>query len=286
MRRRKRLRKGRIIILLLIILLIIATPAFGRYVFNSVKEMYLSSKKFYFTSNFLGENKTYTNWGGSEVYVVDFELYSYDNKLRKMQEDLNCIINAEVKSGSATCYIVSEGSTSTQNTTNTSLNKTIAVLNDNKIKVSVYIVPTQVITNGNNVVIEISATSVSPYEKELSSNITITSTEQASYSIRDTSGENFAELILSNSKENEVTASLSFDPTVVEIDSNDEIFDDARTTYTTTTIDGVDFINSIKFKFSNQSAKGIKFYKINKNNDYTYEQNNNNYLTSLITVSY
>ena len=286
MRRRRKLNKKKVAILLIIIFIIITTPVFGRYVYNGIKEMYLSSKKFYFTSNYLGTNKTYTNWGGSEVYVVNFELYSYDNKLRKMTEDLDCVINAKIKSGSATCYIESEGSTSTQNTINASLNKTITVANDNKIKVTVYIVPTQIIANGSNIVVEVSATSVSPFEKKLSNDITLTSTAQTDYSIRDGDGDNYAELIVSNSKEQEVTVSLSFDPEDVEIDSNDEIFDDSRTTYMSTTVDGVDFISSVKFKLSGQSSKGIKFYKIDKNNDYTYEQNNNNYSTSVVTVQF
>lgn len=286
MRRRRKLNKKKIVTLLIIILLITTTPIFGRYIFNSAKEVYLSSKKFYYTSNLLGENKTYTNWGGSEIYVVNFELYSYDNKLRKMEEDLNCVINAKIKSGNATCYIVSDNNTSVQNTRNTSLNKTITVVNGNKIKVSVYIVPTQIIENNNSIIIEISATTNSPFEKKLSSQITLTSTAQENYSIKDESGNNFSELILSNPKEDDVIVSLNFNPGIIEIDSNDLIFEDARTTYTTSKINGVNFINSVKFKLSGESAKSIKFYKINKNNNYTFEQNNNEYSTSAITVKF
>ena len=284
-RTNRRLKKKRIILLIIIVILMISLPIFGRYTYNSLREMYLASKKFYYTSNLLGENKTYTNWGGSEVYVVNFELYSYDNKLRKMEENLDCAIRAKVNSGNVKCYIASGGSTTTEST-DTTLNKTITVTNDNKIRVSVYIIPVTKIANGNNVVVEISATSVSPYEKKLTSNITLTSTAQEDYKIVDKVDDDYAELILSNSKTEDVTVSLTFNPETIRIDSNDPIFDLATTSYTDTTVNGVSYINTINFKLSGENAKNIKFYKTNKKNNYSYEQNNNETSESIINVNF
>ena len=46
------------------------------------------SKQFYFTSDILTPTGTatytYNNWGGVSVYEIEFELYSYNNKIEKL----------------------------------------------------------------------------------------------------------------------------------------------------------------------------------------------------------
>ena len=288
MKEKNKSKKYRKILFLILFLVIIAISmtTFGRYVFNSFREMYLSSHKFYFTSNVLGENKSYSNWGGTESYMVSFELYSYDNELRKMETDLPCQITATVKTGSATCYVVPENDALNKTTHTATLNETILLSENNKKKVRVYIVPNSPVANNGTVSVEISAKTTEPFEKELKSTITLTSTDQSDYKIKDKVFDDYARVILSNSKQEDVTITLEFNPSEVQIDSNDEIFSATDTTYTTTTVSGVTYMNTVKFKLSKEKAKDIKFYKVDKRENYTYEQNSSETSNSIVNVKF
>ena len=295
MKRKRKLNIKKILVIFLIIIIIIIMPVLGRFTYNSIKEAYLKSKNYYFTSNIIGEDDyTYTNWGGSETYVINFELYSYENPLRVMKEDLDCTIRAEITSEdeyenkNATCYIVSGGSSSGTATSST-LNKTITCTENsgnNMISVSVYVIPNGIISIGDEIELTITAETTTPFSKILSSQITITATDQSNYEIRDEAQKDYAELILSNSKEQITTVTLQFNPSVVRIDSYDKIFENRTTSYNTTTINSVDYINSVEFELAPETEKKIKFYKTDISSNYKYIQNNNNYSTSIITVSY
>ena len=72
-------------------MLTISITVFGRYIYNAAREAYFISKKFYFTSNILtanGSEYQYNNWGGSAVYAIEFDLYSYTNQDTKLDYDL------------------------------------------------------------------------------------------------------------------------------------------------------------------------------------------------------
>lgn len=91
MKKIKKLNKLKVSIVIIIVVLMIAITVFGRYIYNTAREAYFLSEQFYFSSNILttgGSNYTYTNWGGSSVYEIEFELYTYTNELTKLDYDL------------------------------------------------------------------------------------------------------------------------------------------------------------------------------------------------------
>ena len=91
MEKRRKLNKLKVSIVIIIVVLMITITAFGRYIYNEIREAYFLAKQFYFSSNILtvnGSNYTYTNWGGSSVYQIEFELQSYTNELAKLDYDL------------------------------------------------------------------------------------------------------------------------------------------------------------------------------------------------------
>ena len=74
---------------------------------------------------------------------------------------------------------------------------------------------------------------------------------------------------------------LSFDPNVVLIDTTDSLID--ASTYTSTTINGVSYINTLNTHIDPLSTMAIKFYKKNVSLDYTYPITNQ---TSVIGVNF
>ena len=66
---------------------------------------------------------------------------------------------------------------------------------------------------------------------------------------------------------------LSFDPNVIVVDVTSDFYEDAYS-YTTRTINGKDYINSITFGVDRASSISIRFYKAVASNNYTYPYTN------------
>lgn len=95
MAKRKKQRKIKISLLIIVIILLFSVTVFGRYIYNNIRETYLISKQFYFSSDKLttnGAKYTYNNWGGASSYKIEIELQSYINKLTKLDYDLGYTI--------------------------------------------------------------------------------------------------------------------------------------------------------------------------------------------------
>jgi len=73
-----KLNKKKIILIIVIMLIVITLPSFGRYVYDNIRDNYLKSRNFSFSSNLLtsaGENYKYANWSGVENYEIQLDLY-------------------------------------------------------------------------------------------------------------------------------------------------------------------------------------------------------------------
>ena len=73
---------------------------------------------------------------------------------------------------------------------------------------------------------------------------------------------------------------LEFNPNLVRLDLNDEIYTDPNKLVSTET-NGSGEIKKIIFKISKEAAKNVKFYKVDKAQNYTYPGVQE---TSIITV--
>ncbi len=86
------------VIVFLVIILIVTCSVFGRYIYYQAREAYFTSKAFYFTSDLLTlDNATYQyeNWGGVDTYEINFDLYSYENTLLRLDYDLEYQLSCE-----------------------------------------------------------------------------------------------------------------------------------------------------------------------------------------------
>ena len=272
MKKHKKINKVKIAITIFIIMLLISISVFGRYIYNNVREAYFTSKKFYFTSNLLtlGNQKyTYEDWGGIDIYETSVDLYSYANKFLRLDYDLNYEISCESLSPSKIKCTLNDvdGPTST---TGVIYAKTDGREN-NVSKIGIYITPLTQINKGETVTFALKASTKEPYAKEISCEISLKIKQQTtnSYKIEDVPGRNYAVLEIVNAQNTALQFTLTFDPKVLRIDTNDEVCVN-KVSGASTTIDGTQYLNKIVFNMSKESAKNIKFYKVDMTKDYTY----------------
>ena len=284
MKKHKKINKVKVAITIFIVVLLISISVFGRYMYNNAREAYFTSKKFYFTSDLLtSDNQTYTyeDWGGIDIYETSVNLYSYANKFLRLDYDLNYKISCESLSPSKIkCTLNSaDGPTSTNGVIYAKIND----MENNISRVGIYITPLTQINKGETVTFAIKASTEEPYKKEISCEISLKVKQQTtnSYKIEDVANRNYAVLEIVNAQNTALQYTLTFDPKVVRIDTNDEACV-KRISGTSTTIDGTQYLNKIVFNVDKESAKNIKFYKVDMTKDYTYPSGNTD---SVINVS-
>lgn len=273
MKKYKKINKVKVAISIsIIIILLTSIFVFGRYIYNNSREAYFTSKQFFFTSDLLTlDNQTYTyeNWGGIDVYEINVDLYSYANTLLRLDYDLNYEISCEsLTPDKIKCTLNSaDGPTSTNGTIYAKINGK----ENNVSKVVIYVTPLTQIDKGETVKLSIKASTNEPYKKEISCEISLKVKQQTtnSYKIEDVPGRNYAVLEIVNAQDTGLQYTLTFDPKVLRIDTNDEACVN-RVSETSTTVDGTQYLNKIVFNVDKESAKNIKFYKVDMTKDYSY----------------
>ena len=275
-RKDKKLNKVKVGITIFLLILVISITVFGRYIYNNVREAYFTAKQFFFTSDLLTlDNQTYTyeNWGGIDVYEINVDLYSYANTLLRLDYDLNYQISCEsLDPDKITCGINSADGP-------TSLNGIIYAKQDsqplNVSKVKIYVTPLTTINKGETVTVSIKASTQEPYQKEISCEVSLKVQEvtENTYEIEDVANRNYAVLKLVNAQDTALQYTLTFDPRELRIDVNDEVYLDSIDGETIS-INGGTYVKKIVFNMDKESAKNIKFYKVDMSQDYTYPSGN------------
>ena len=255
------------ITLIIILILLIHITGFGRYIYSNLKDRYLTSKAFYFSSDLLQENGAtyeYRNWGGTSLYKIDIDLYSFENELLKYDEDLEYKVRATTTSTKVNCAIGSTTGTSTSS-------GTIYLSENNTEHVSIFISPKtgQQLVQGDSVTITVTAYTEKPYAKTISADFVFEiKAEGAEFEIDDDEYLSYATLKLNNTLDINTNVVLKFDPNIVRLDMNDEIYSN-NLGVVTEKINGSNYINQIQFIIPRESSKNIKFYKVDKSQNYT-----------------
>ena len=288
-----KLNKKKVIICIIILIAILTVPVFGRYIYNSARDFYLKSRNFNFTSDLLttsGRTYKYSNWSGTENYEIDFQLYSYENELSLFTYEsyglgynLTCTVDDETK---ASVHIGSEFGESTE------ISYIPNITNVKDIKL--YLIPTENLKDGDTVKVTVTASTTVPYEKTISAtfNVKVEEYSNVTYSIEDTSNSIYATLKLINTKSEENTITLDFDPNVIRIDVTNKHYENRikakdqttvikeNVTETTVNADGeevrtvvsvdVEYVSSITFTMEPEDIATIRFYKKSAETNYTY----------------
>lgn len=264
--RNKKINKIKVsIVVIIVVLLLLHITGFGRFLYNNAKDRYLTSRNFYFTSNLLDTDNPsyhYHNWSGADTYKLDFELYSFQNELLRIDYDLEYTVTCTTTSNKITCAIAStEGGNTDEGI--------IYKASNNEEVVSIYLTPTDDadFSLGETITVSVTAYTTEPYAKTISADFIFEITAQgADYQIEDKENQTYALVKLKNTLAIDSNVTLRFNPSVVRLDMNDEVYLN-NINYKIDEESG--YVKEITFLMPKESSKNIKFYKIDKTQDYT-----------------
>ena len=288
----KFLKNKKLIVLICILLLVITSSlTFGKYFHDGLQNFYFQTKKFYFNSDKLKEKTaTYSldNWSGAGEYTININMNSIKNNLLKAETDISYNITYQCPS-TVTCQITKTSGVIYGSVNNDSFN--------------IVVTPNTTFHDGDTILIYVSATSTSPYEKTISARFILKVGKIGlSYEITDEEKSPYLEFRITNtidyylveeafddynvgdriditpylnlpSSKNDKCYSayitLTFDPNVVRLDLTNPSYL-IKTNETTSLLEGNSYINGYTFKMEAISSQMVRFYKVNPLNNYTY----------------
>lgn len=299
------MKKKKVIYILIGLIIIFASIslAYGRYIYNEIKDAYLATKSFYFNSDKLTTSRAIyqvDNWSAVDPYNITINLNNRKNNLIHASSDITYEVTF-VCSNNVLCSINTTGGTLMAEEITDTFNAVVT--------------PNATFKEGDEAFIEIYVQSTSPYKKKLSGRFIFKIGKSGvTYKIDDKQGRPYLNFNITNtidyylvkeafgtyskndridrttyrnlSEENKkkcisAQVTLTFDPNVVIFDMTNTVYL-KKETYTTTSINGFNYINSITFNMDSESSEFIKFYKADTNKDYTYPITNQ---TSIINFS-
>lgn len=282
-------------IIILILLVISLITVLARYVTNSINNYLMESKEFYFYSDKLkedGQDYQIDNWSGVEDYTITINMNSMENNLKKASYDIPYSITYNY-SDNIICQINKE--------------EGIIYSSTNSDYFTIKVTPNKAMENGDKAWVEIYAKSDAEYKKELKAKFTfVVGKENVTYEIDDEENSSYFELNITNtqsyymvseafdsytvgqridvntylslSDENkkkcysgEIT--IKFDPTKVQIDMTDKNYLKAKN-IKQTNVNGYNYINELTINVDALSSENIRFYKVDKTQNYTYPIDN------------
>ena len=292
------------IVLGIILVFLVTTITFGRYIYNEIRDFYLSSKNFYFNSDKLTTNRAIyqvDNWSAVDPYTITINLNNSKNNLVHTSSDINYEISY-VCSSNVLCSVNSTGGTLYSSEGSSYFNAVMT--------------PNDIFKVGDEAFIEITVKSTYPYKKTLRGRFILKVGKSGlSYTIDDKKGRPYFNFNITNTidyylvkeafgnysvndridrltyisledidkrKCLSAEVTLTFDPEKVILDTTNTAYL-KKENYTIVKINGYDYINSITFRMDSESSEVVKFYKADTNLDYTYPIVNN---TSIINFNY
>lgn len=284
MKKRRKLNKLKISIVVILIVLALTITVFGRYIYNSIREAYFAAEQFYFSSDILtvnGAKYQYNNWSGLEEYQIQFDLYSYESEWAKLDYDLDYTITCSTSSSDKIKCSINDNTLTTDDTEDgivtdegTIPGSNSSVTPKNSSIVTIKVNPTATIDKDDVVKVYVTASTSEPYQKTISCEFTLNSETggKISYTIEDVENRDYALLKLTCPSDGGAVV-LQFDPTELRIDSNDEVYINRNTedgSTETTTISGKQYVKKFVFDMPAETTKYVKFYKVDKSQNYTY----------------
>lgn len=290
-KKKKVLNKRNLIILSVIAFLSLFGVTYGRYIYNGIRNYYLSTKNFYFNSDKLGESLAryqIDNWSGVDPVTVQINMNSRKNNKVSSEDNINYTISYKC-SDNVTCSSTKEAG--------------IILAGTNTDSFSITMTPNSFLNDGDFIWLEVETSAYEPYSKTLSGRFVINvGTIGLSYEILDSVGSPYLDFDITNTidyyrvltafddyevedhidistylalddekkkKCASAVITLKFDPNILRLDMTNEAYLDAIAT-TETLIDGFYYIDSLTFYVDAISSSMVRFYKLDTSNDYTY----------------
>lgn len=298
-----KLKNNKILLLLLILFLSFNFITMARLVYKEIKKNFFLTQNFYFNSDKLRESQflyKINNYNGVDAYPIIINMNSIKNNKLKATSDIEYDISYSCSSN-ANCSI--------------SKNTGTIYKENNEDYFTALITPKVSLKEKEYMVIEIRTKSKKPYVKELSAKfMLIVGNFGLSYEIKDNYLSPYLELKITNTLDYyvvreafnnynigdkiDINSYMNLSPankakcisSIVHLDFNPNyiLFDNTNKNeylqnINTVVIDGNNYINKVKFNLEPISSTSIKFYKKNKDNDYTYPIFNT---TSIVNVNF
>lgn len=258
--------RKKIIIGLVVLVLIIPLGILAKYLYSSLYEHYLTTKDFYFYSDYLDTSTPIyklDNWSGMDNYNISFNLLNYQNELKYTANDIKYDISYEC-SNNVTC------------STDIVDNKgTILGGSKNYNNINLIITPKERLNAADEVTILVKASTNNIFKKELSAKYVI-SISDIDYNIVDGVGSMYATLNLANNSNHEKEVTLTFDNSVVNIDTSNKLV------LKGSSYNKDEYLKSVTIKLGALTDNSINFYKNDVEQDYSYPSSNK----SIISISY
>lgn len=285
------LKKKRLFILSFFAFLSLIGITYGRYIYDGIRNYYLSSKNFYFNSDKLGAKLAryqIDNWSGVEPVDIIINMNSRKNNKLSATEDIDYTISFKCSTNVICSSTKSEGTIPSSS---------------NVDSFTITMTPTTFLNDGDSIWLEVTTSSYEPYEKNLSGRFVINvGTIGISYEIVDNVGSPYLDFNITNtidyyrvitafddyevedhidvatylalSDENKrkcasAIITLEFDPNVLRLDMTNEAYLNAISS-NSTSIDGYQYINKLTFYVDAISSSKVRFYKLDTNIDHTY----------------
>lgn len=285
------LKKHRLLVLFITLLCIPLIITFSRYIAKVITDYYLEAKNFYFNSDKLkSDHPTYqiNNWNGIDKVDFVINLDSKKNELKVADMDIDYNIEFTCESD-VIC----------------STNKNNGVINNetNVDSFTLSVTPKRTFNKNESTTVNVIATSKNPYVKSLGARFIIKVGEKGvGYEIVDSVNSPYLMLNITNALTNytilspfdnykvgdqinesiyltltdeqkskcaSAIISLKFDPNIILLDTTNKIMK-IVTDEVTSTINGEEYLSGITFKLDSSSSTAIRFYKKNKQMNYTY----------------
>lgn len=157
---------------------------------------------------------------------------------------------------------------------------------DNVSRIKIVVTPKTQIEQNDIITIRIKASTQEPYQKEISCEISLRIQQVLanSYEIEDVANRNYVILKMENTHNTGGNVSLEFDPNVIRIDLNDEAY--LNRIEGSEEVDSNGYVEKFVFTMEKESAKNIKFYKVDMSQDYTYPSGDTDSVISVNEMSH
>ena len=274
MSKRKKVNKLKVILAIFVFIVFFMTvTGLGKFVYDTIKNGYLTSKKFYFTSDLLtslGINTyNYEDWDGEGTYEIEFELYSQNNNLQQFTEDLNYTLMLDYDHEKIQCSLSSVDfsvAESASGTIDTYQDRVIPVAtHTQKVKIYVQQKDGANLEIDNEIPLKITAYTTEPYRKSLSATFDLKIAE-VSYVLEDKgAGSPFVILNIRNisEKKSEMTIELadsvvrSSKERALRLDITDSLYRESKEIG----VDDDGHVNKFVFDMDPETSRDIKLYK-------------------------
>lgn len=293
-----------VIVLISFVILLPITITFSRYVSSKINDYIMESKRFFFNSDKLTvNNKLYeiNNWSGTDSLSIQFDLNNRKNNL--LYSDMDISYNLDVVCDDDVFCSIDHVSG-------------VIYKEENSVVFNLVITPKRVFDVNEVVNINVVGKSVSPYVKTLSANFRVrVGVQGLTYEINDSSYSSYFMFNITNTRQSyyarevfnnynvgdEITMedylklsdtdkgkfssariTLSFDPSVVLIDTTSDIINNCDKLYSV--FNGVSYVSSITFDVDVLSSMAIRFYKRDVSRDYSYPLGNSSSVVNFSAV--